>query len=77
MDVIKKEVIKDEMKNKIIRYFWDMYKITIEEVFDNDATAYFNFIDSINLRVEIPKVATKEYLDILESYSKFKKDGLE
>lgn len=77
MDVIKKEVIKDEMKDKIIRYFWDMYKITIEEVFDNDATAYFNFIDSINLRVEIPKVATKEYLDILESYSKFKKDGLE
>ena len=77
MDVIKKEVIKDEMKDKIIRYFWDMYKITIEEVFDNDATAYFNFIDSINLRVDIPKVATKEYLDILESYSKFKKDGLE
>ncbi len=75
MEDVEKNLIKDQMKLTIIKYFWNMYKMTIADVFDSNGENFFKFVESINLREELPKVATNEYLNIVKEYSKFKSDN--
>jgi hypothetical protein len=74
MEGVNKDLVKDQIKKNYIRYVWELYKMTIEDIFDKDGSKFFEFIDEINLSEELPKVATQEYLDILNRYSEFKKE---
>ena len=74
MEGVNKDLVKDQMKKNYIRYVWELYKMTIEDIFDKDGSKFFEFINEINLSEELPKVATQEYLDILNRYSEFKKE---
>jgi len=73
--IIAKEIVKEQMKKNYIKYLWDMYKLTIEDIFDNKGDNFFEFIESINIREELPKIATEDYLRIVKEYSQFKKDN--
>ena len=65
-------VSKDELKRTFVKYVWDFYKQTIEDIFDRDGEKFFEFIESINLREELPKVAVQEYLDLLNQHPELK-----
>jgi hypothetical protein len=75
MEGLNKDLIKDQMKKNYIKYVWELYKMTIENIFDKEGEQFFEFIEEIDLREELPKVATQEYLDILNRYSEFKKNN--
>lgn len=65
-------VSKDELKRTFVKCVWDFYKQTIENVFDRDGEKFFEFVESINLREELPKVAVQEYLDLLNQHPELK-----
>ena len=71
-ELLLKEVLKDQIKKNYIKYIWGIYKMTVETVFDNNGEEFFKFMDSIDIREELPKVATEEYLKALKEYSKVK-----
>ena len=72
--IISKRKIKNQIKKTYIEYMWNLYKLTIKDIFDNNGEEFFKFIDSINLRDEISKIATNEYMNALKEYSKVKED---